>query len=84
MVETDSPWCSVTSTHASFAYLAGEEKFEAKKKERFEHGKQVKGRNEPRNIIQILHIIAQLKKMEVKEVASVILDNTKRVFFPES
>jgi TatD DNase family protein len=44
-VETDAPWCDIRPTHASHPFISLE--FEQKKKERFELGKMIKGRNEP-------------------------------------
>ncbi|TPX67372.1 hypothetical protein SpCBS45565_g03815 [Spizellomyces sp. 'palustris'] len=50
MVETDAPWCDIRPTHASYKYLKDTEYANAsqhKKKEKFEMGCMVKGRNEP-------------------------------------
>ncbi len=62
MIETDAPWCDIRPTHASFKHIKKEivEAFETKKKERFELGKMVKGRNEPctiRYLIEFLWIL---------------------------
>jgi TatD DNase family protein len=45
----DAPWCDVRPTHAGFKLLSGysPHTFEKKKKERFELGSMIKGRNEP-------------------------------------
>eukprot|EP00833_Pecoramyces_ruminatium_P009591 jgi/Orpsp1_1/1183623/evm.model.c7180000086016.1 len=50
MIGTDAPWCDIRRTHASFKfldpkYIDSPDQF--KKKERFQKGCQVKGRNEP-------------------------------------
>lgn len=51
LIETDAPWCDVRPTHASYQYLAGyNDPYTSVKKERFEMGKTVKGRNEPCNV----------------------------------
>lgn len=45
----DAPWCEIRPTHASFKFVNTQ--FPSKKKERWEQGLSVKGRNEPRNIM---------------------------------
>ncbi|GBP13952.1 Putative deoxyribonuclease TATDN1 [Eumeta japonica] len=51
MIETDSPWCEVKPTHAGFKYVST--KFPSVKKEKYKVNleDQVKGRNEPVNIV---------------------------------
>jgi len=48
MLETDAPWCSITSTAASHAYLPNGLAIEKTKK--FTPGSGVKGRNEPGDV----------------------------------
>jgi TatD DNase family protein len=81
MIETDAPWCSITSTHASFSHLDAADLVKAKKKEKHEMGEQVKGRNEPCNILQILKVIARIKGKSEAEVARIVYENTMKVFF---
>ena len=45
----DAPWCDIRPSHASSKYVRTQ--FPSKKKERWEEGIGVKGRNEPRNIV---------------------------------
>lgn len=47
----DAPWCEIRPTHASATFVATQ--FFSKKKERWEEGIGVKGRNEPRNIMWV-------------------------------
>jgi TatD DNase family protein len=84
MIETDAPWCDIRSTHASFQFakdVVDKEPWETEKKEKFEFGSRVKGRNEPCTLPQILHVIARLKDMNPEEVAEQVYSNTCRVFF---
>ncbi len=82
MVETDAPWCEVKPSHASFEYLKDFKSplLPALKKERFQMGNPVKGRNEPAMLLEILHILAKLKETNIDELAAQLLLNTKKVF----
>lgn len=51
LLETDAPWCSVTTTHASHKYIPnGLVVVDKVKPEKFVEGKGVKGRNEPAEV----------------------------------
>jgi TatD DNase family protein len=86
LIETDSPWCDVCPSHASYPYLQLDlakmmEKYEipsfkSLKKEKFVKGEMVKGRNEPGNLYQVLFIIANLRQIDVKVLAETIYQNT--------
>ncbi|EEC12189.1 conserved hypothetical protein, partial [Ixodes scapularis] len=56
LIETDCPWCEVRPSHAGAKLV--KTSFPCKKKERFEPGFMVKGRNEPANLVQIAEILA--------------------------
>jgi TatD DNase family protein len=80
MLETDAPWCDIRPTHASFQYIADLKPIE-KKKEKFEMGIAVKGRNEPSSIVQILRALAKIKGQDEETLAAICLENTRKVFF---
>lgn len=80
LIETDAPWCEIKPTHASFEYV--KTKFPAVKKEKWQAGCMVKGRNEPVNIIQVLEVLAGVKQEDREHVARVVYDNTMKLFFP--
>ncbi|KAF9584217.1 TatD DNase [Lunasporangiospora selenospora] len=89
MLETDGPWCDIRPTHASFKHLSKMSKEEqemympaSKKKERFEDGLMVKGRNEPCTMGQVLHVMADLHGISPEELAAQVYENTMKVFFP--
>ncbi|CAB3229083.1 unnamed protein product [Arctia plantaginis] len=81
MVETDCPWCEVKPTHPGYTHVVT--KFPSVKKEKYMVGSsnQVKGRNEPVNIIQVLEILAAVRKENIDELAATIYDNTNKLFF---
>ncbi|TIC05311.1 Mg-dependent DNase [Wallemia mellicola] len=84
MVETDAPWCSVTSTHASYPHLEtlpDEYKLPpAVKKEKWSANAPVKSRNEPGFTPAIAHIIASAKNVPLDTVAEVAYRNTCELF----
>ncbi|PZC74353.1 hypothetical protein B5X24_HaOG207954 [Helicoverpa armigera] len=81
MIETDCPWCEVKPTHPGYTHVVT--KFPSVKKEKYTIGSdnQVKGRNEPINIVQVLEILAAIRKENTDELAAAIYDNTNRLFF---
>ncbi|KAF6198299.1 hypothetical protein GE061_008047 [Apolygus lucorum] len=79
LLETDCPWCEVRPTHAGFKNI--KTKFDAVKKEKWSPDKLVKSRNEPANIVQILEILAAVKKVNEDSLCEQIYDNTTKTFF---
>lgn len=75
---TDSPWCEIKQSHASYKFV--QTKPESKKKEKCVEGYQVKGRNEPVNLVQVLEVIAAVKQLSKEEVAEKLNQNTLSVF----
>jgi TatD DNase family protein len=51
LIETDAPWCDIRPSHASSKHVKTQ--FPSKKKERWQEGVNIKGRNEPRNIMYV-------------------------------
>ncbi|XP_068743166.1 deoxyribonuclease TATDN1-like isoform X2 [Montipora capricornis] len=79
LLETDAPWCDIRPTHAGFKHVRT--KFESKKKEKWERGVCVKGRNEPGNIIQVLEVVAETRGEDAQSLAEVVYENTQELFF---
>ncbi|CAG8452338.1 2887_t:CDS:2 [Diversispora eburnea] len=83
MIETDAPWCDIRPTHASHSYLnLSKEMMDLYrpptcKKEKFQTGFMVKGRNEPCCIGQVLYILASIRGTDPITLADKIYENTK-------
>ena len=68
-IETDGPWCEIRASHASSAHLKdGPTMPKGVKKEKWQSGLMVKGRNEPVTIALVAHVIAEVKGISVIEV----------------
>lgn len=79
MLETDAPWCGVRPTHASSRYLTTT--ITAKDKKKHDIGLQVKGRNEPCNIVLVCEAMAGIMGIEKKIVAQRAYENSIKMFF---
>lgn len=80
-IETDGPWCEIRPSHASSQYLKdGPAIPKAVKKEKWQKGLMVKGRNEPATIGQVAHVIARVKGVSVEEVCEAAWRNSTRMF----
>ena len=98
MLETDAPWCEMKSTHASRQLLNAVaaqstskqslsdcilSSFPSVRKEKYRKGCMVKSRNEPCAMAQVLEVVYELRKDEVKsieELAELVLHNTQQLF----
>ncbi|KAL1872241.1 hypothetical protein Plec18167_006844 [Paecilomyces lecythidis] len=80
-IETDGPWCEIRPSHASAKYLQGAPPLpKALKKEKFQKGCMVKGRNEPVAISHVAHVIANVKGISVEEVCEAAWNNSIKMF----
>lgn len=80
MLETDGPWCEIRPSHSSAKLLSklmkeasdglgpAPELPKSKKKERWEKGARVAGRNEPAAISHVAWVVAAVKGCSVEEV----------------
>ncbi|XP_065857327.1 uncharacterized protein [Euphorbia lathyris] len=81
MIETDSPYCEIKSTHAGINFVKSI--WPSKKKEKYDQNSIVKGRNEPCLVRQVLEVVAGCKGVkDIDEMSRTIYHNTSRVFFP--
>ncbi|EEF38280.1 TatD DNase domain-containing deoxyribonuclease, putative [Ricinus communis] len=81
MIETDSPYCEIKSTHAGISLVKSF--WPSKKKEKYDQDCIVKGRNEPCLIRQVLEVVAGCKGVVgIDQLSRTIYHNTCRVFFP--
>ncbi|CAL1372240.1 unnamed protein product [Linum trigynum] len=82
MIETDSPYCEIKNTHAGIKHVKSS--WPSKKKEKYEPGSIVKGRNEPCLVRQVLEVVAGCKGItNTEEMSRIIYHNTCRMFFPQ-
>ena len=80
-IETDGPWCEMRASHASAKYLANALPLpKAVKKEKWQRGLMVKGRNEPVTIRQVAYAIAAIKDIPLEEVCEAAWKNSVEMF----
>lgn len=78
LLETDSPYCEIRSTHAGYSYI--QTHFDAKAEKKYEPGKCVKNRQEPCHIVQVAQVLAGCKQVPLEEVARTCHDNTLQLY----
>ena len=81
-IETDGPWCEIRASHASSKYLQddGPTMPKAVKKEKWQKGLMVKGRNEPVAIAQVAYVIGRVKGIPAEQVCEAAWRNSIRMF----
>ncbi|KKY23885.1 putative deoxyribonuclease tatd [Phaeomoniella chlamydospora] len=81
-IETDGPWCEMRPSHASSKYLddAPDLRIKWVKKERWQKGMMVKGRNEPVTIAHVAHAVAKIKGIPVEELCEATWNNSILMF----
>ena len=69
-IETDGPWCEMRASHASAGYMADAPELGVKavKKEKWQEGMMVKGRNEPVTIVHVAHVVAKIKGLSIEAI----------------
>ncbi|KAK8849486.1 hypothetical protein IAR55_004820 [Kwoniella newhampshirensis] len=86
LLETDAPWCSPTSSHASASHLPPADSPLVSKRvakpEKFQSGLGVKGRMEPADIVVIAHIVASIRGISIESLAEQVWRNTQTLFYP--
>ncbi|WRT69483.1 uncharacterized protein IL334_006469 [Kwoniella shivajii] len=86
LLETDAPWCSITTSHASHQYLpsidSGLVIEKVNKPEKYKDSLGVKGRQEPGDIGVIAHIVASLKDITIQDLSEQVWVNTLNLFYP--
>ncbi|CAK9301548.1 unnamed protein product, partial [Gordionus sp. m RMFG-2023] len=95
LIETDSPWCEIKSTHASHQYIKTH--FKSKKRDKMNPCKMntkdknsnenslIKGRNEPCTLVQVLEVLEAIfssSSQPPDDLAEIIYQNTLKLFFP--
>lgn len=82
MIETDSPYCEIRSTHAGIGFVKST--WPSKKKEKHDGACMVKGRNEPCSVRQVLEVVSGCKGInDIHQLSRTLYHNTCRVFFPQ-
>lgn len=81
MLETDSPYCTIRTTHAGHSHVSSSWPMFDKKK--YDASGLVKGRSEPCLIRQVCQVVAAIKQIPEEELARTAFNNTMRFFFPQ-
>jgi TatD DNase family protein len=84
-LETDGPWCEIRASHASSVFLTDfkeerEGKWKWVKKEKWEEGALVKGRNESALIPKVAWVVAKLKGVNLEVLCEAAWANSVRMF----
>ena len=80
-LETDGPWCEMRASHASMKYRTGAPPLpKSVKKEKWEKGMMIKGRNEPLGIVQVAYAVAGIKGLPLEEVCEAAWKNSVTMF----
>ncbi|KAI9852971.1 MAG: hypothetical protein M1824_001642 [Vezdaea acicularis] len=68
-IETDGPWCEMRASHASAPHLRdGPPLPKSLRREKFQMGHMVKGRNEPCTIPRVAWVVAKVKDLPIEVV----------------
>lgn len=80
-LETDGPWCEMRASHASAQHRITVPAWpKSVKKEKWEPGSMIKGRNEPAAIVHVAHAVASIKNLPIEEICEAVWKNSIRMF----
>lgn len=82
LLETDAPWCSITTTSAGYSHLPDAAQVPKTKTLKPGTDSGVKGRNEPGDIVAVAHVVAAVKRIPMEEVVEAAWRNTIGLYFP--
>ena len=82
MLETDSPFCEIRNLYASKEFVKTKIPYVGIKKD-WNKDSMVWGRNEPCKIIQVAEAVAAIKGVSEEELASVVYENSSKIFARE-
>lgn len=85
LLETDAPWCQITSTSQAFALKEAECALPVHavvKKEKHSPEAMVKGRNEPANLVHLVQVMSKVLEISPVELAEAVWSNVHRIFWP--
>jgi TatD DNase family protein len=92
LIETDAPWCTIKPTMEGIASLGDQfriTKFEQPSKEikKFDPVKPpqeldwvIKNRNEPRNLLNVLEVVAAVHEQDIDTMKKILFENTIKLF----
>ncbi len=80
-LETDAPWCEISTKSPAMKYLADAGPLPPSKKHgKFLEGQMVKGRNESCTIDRVARVVAGVKGLSLEEIAEVAWRNSVEMF----
>jgi TatD DNase family protein len=80
-LETDGPWCEMRPSHASAQFTKDyKEPWKSVKREKWNEGSMVKGRNEPCTIPRVAVAVAAIKGIDLEVLTNAAWNNTMKMF----
>lgn len=88
LLETDAPWCEIRKTHESFKFLEPNPSiYKSVKKDKLDNVKpeeqlqtMIKSRNEPCNMEQVAIVVANVKNLDLDEVANQVWQTSIKIY----
>eukprot|EP01105_Mastigella_eilhardi_P020201 TRINITY_DN4791_c0_g1_i2.p2 TRINITY_DN4791_c0_g1~~TRINITY_DN4791_c0_g1_i2.p2 ORF type:complete len:305 (+),score=81.48 TRINITY_DN4791_c0_g1_i2:3-917(+) len=87
-LETDAPYCRISSTSAGFKYVTKDTKkvltqWPEKQKDKWVLHCRVKSRNEPCNILEVADVVSVVRGCPRADIVAAVRQTTVNLFFPE-